>query len=169
MHLSCFRFSFLLIILSFVACRQMPTSTPEVGHAMEMAVAEEVQIPSGAMEKSFGAYVLLPSVYQADSTRHFPVVYLLHGYSGAYGDWYKKMPVLLDYADQHELIIVTPDGNFGSWYLDSPMDEGWKFETYVGVEIPEWVDAHYRTVDKPEGRGHHRPEHGWTRGIVPGL
>ncbi len=147
-----FRYSLFLLVFFFSACRQMPQRAPEVVLPDVVPVVHEVQIPSAAMNKSYGAFVLLPTAYQKDTARHFPVVYLLHGYSGAYGDWYKKMPSLLEYADQHEIIIVTPDGNYSSWYLDSPLDQDWQFETYVGVEIPKWVDANYRTVAKREGR-----------------
>ncbi|GJM34045.1 MAG: hypothetical protein DHS20C18_30460 [Saprospiraceae bacterium] len=141
-----------LLLLLIGACRQVEKSIPEVLPISEAVFAEEVQIPSDTMQQSFGAYVLLPDCYRQDSTRHFPVVYLLHGYSGKYSNWYEKMPTLQDYASQHEIIIVNPDGQFGSWYIDSPMDTSWRFETYIAKEVPEWIDTHYRTVPLPEGR-----------------
>ena len=149
-----FFFRYGLLCLGFVAaCRQVEQPVTEVSPAPDkVSLAQDVEIPSAAMQRSFRAYVLLPEAYLVDTTRRFPVVYLLHGYSGTYSDWYQKMPALLDYANRYEMIIVTPDGNYNSWYLDSPMDSTWRFATYIGEEVPVWVDAHFRTFQQRQGR-----------------
>jgi S-formylglutathione hydrolase FrmB len=49
-------------------------------------------------------------------------------------------------------MIVCPDGGNSSWYIDSPVDPSMKYETYVGVEVPAWIDAHYPTIKDRKGR-----------------
>lgn len=105
---------------------------------------------SPSMQKNIKAVVITPDAYSKD--KEYPVVYLLHGYSGNYANWIKQVPALQDYADQHEMIIVCPDGNFGSWYLDSPKIEESKYETYVATELVDWIDTNYSTKANREGR-----------------
>ena len=104
----------------------------------------EVVIPSKKMNKSHKALVFLPEDYQKN-TKHYPVVYLLHGYSGNYLNWYKREPRLKEYATQYNMIIVTPEGNYDSWYIDSPIDKTSQYESYIGLEVPRWIDTHFRT------------------------
>lgn len=105
---------------------------------------------SPSMKKDIKAVVIRPAAY--DKSKTYPVVYLLHGYSGNYADWIKKVKDLPAYADQFNIIIVCPDGNFSSWYFDSPLDSAWKYETYVSKELVHWVDDHYSTIKSRTGR-----------------
>jgi S-formylglutathione hydrolase FrmB len=138
-----------LLLLISTSCQE-PVSVdngerPAVGISID-SVVRRVAIPSQPMTKVFNAYVILPESYFLDTTaRFYPVVYLLHGYSGDYADWYTKVPQLRQLATQHELIIVTPDGNYNSWYLDSPLDSTSRFFTYISQEVPTYVDANFRT------------------------
>lgn len=114
------------------------------------AIVDTISIPSKAMGKSYKAVVIRPSVVQ-DGSKALPVVYLLHGYGGWYSNWITRMPQLVEFADKYSFIIVCPEGK-DSWYIDSPVDTSMKFETYVGVEIPEYIDAHYNTIKDRTGR-----------------
>ncbi|GAB4001780.1 alpha/beta hydrolase family protein [Spirosoma daeguense] len=102
------------------------------------------------MKKTIKAVIMTPDSYTTGA--EFPVVYLLHGYSGNYGDWAKKSTNVSRLADTHQLIIVCPDGNFGSWYFDSPVDPSFKYETYVANELVPWVDSRYKTIKNRQGR-----------------
>lgn len=102
------------------------------------------------MRKDIKAVVITPDAYTGD--QRFPVVYLLHGYSGNYRNWVTKIPELQEYADRFGQIIVCPDGNFRSWYLDSPKNEDSKYETYISSELVDWIDSHYRTLANRNGR-----------------
>jgi S-formylglutathione hydrolase FrmB len=62
------------------------------------------------------------------------------------------VPAVKELADWHNMIIVCPDGAYGSWYFDSPVDPAFKFETFVSKELVDWVDKNYKTVRKREGR-----------------
>jgi len=120
-------------------------------NACQAAQVDTVSIPSAAMHRSFKAVVITPGSYKSGSER-YPVVYLLHGYGGNYSNWISKVPALRELADLYNIMIVCPDGAIGSWYIDSPTDSNWRFETYVGAEVPAYIDQHYSTVPSPKGR-----------------
>ena len=102
------------------------------------------------MHKTSKAVVIKPAAY--DNEKHFPVVYLLHGYAGDFSNWIKLVPQIKQYADAFQLMIVCPDGAYASWYLDSPVDTAYKYETYIGTEVPDYIDAHYTTIANRKAR-----------------
>lgn len=115
------------------------------------ATVDTILIHSKSMNKEVKCVVITPASYTSDTT-HLPVVYLLHGYSGSYKDWVSKAPDLLSAVDEIGCIVVCPDGGFGSWYFDSPVDATMKYETNVALEIPAYIDAHYRTIASKQAR-----------------
>lgn len=114
------------------------------------ARVDTVAVESRAMKKAIKAVVIEPENYA--SLDSVPVVYLLHGYSGNYADWVTKAPEIKALADQYQFLIVCPDGGYGSWYWDSPVDNAFKYETFVSGELIEWVDTHYKTIANRSGR-----------------
>lgn len=115
------------------------------------ANVDTVETYSAAMKKNIRAVVITPDAYR--QAKSLPVVYLLHGYSGNYADWVTKAKGFEKDADTYQMIIVCPDGGFGSWYWDSPVDSSFRYETYVAKELVAWVDAKYKTIRSPKGRG----------------
>lgn len=115
------------------------------------ANADTVNIMSNKMNKNFKAIVITPDTYKK-SNAPFPVLYLLHGYGGDFANWIKRVSTIKDLADQHQIIIVCPDGAFGSWYFDSPVDSSFQFETYISTEVPAYIDASYKTIQNRSGR-----------------
>ena len=109
-----------------------------------------VSIPSKSMKKSFKAEIITPSEY-VNVNGNFSTIYLLHGYSGDYTTWSRIVP-LESYADAYHVIIVCPDGNFNSWYVNSPVRRDSRFETYVADEVVSFVDSAYRTWAEADGR-----------------
>ena len=107
------------------------------------ATVDTISIFSPAMQLSKKCVVIVPDKKKTD--QKFPVVYLLHGYSGRYDNWISRVPALKTYADDYQLIIVCPDGDYNSWYVDSPIDRKSRFETYVSTEVPEYIDRHFPT------------------------
>ncbi len=119
--------------------------------SVEAVQIDTVMIFSEKMNREIAALVMVPDRY-ATSENDFPVLYLLHGYSGNYSDWYKKAPHITELADQHQIIVVSPDGGYNSWYIDSPVDPGSQFETYVVNDVVSWIDNHYKTIKSRNGR-----------------
>jgi len=118
------------------------------------ATVDTLQIESAAMSKTWRAGVILPQTYKK-AKMAFPVLYLLHGYSGNFRDWLTKVPdkqLLGNLADQYNIIIVTPDGGFSGWYLDSPINKENQFETFISQELVNKVDNTYHTIRDQKGR-----------------
>lgn len=114
------------------------------------AKVDTVTTYSESMKKNIKAVVITPDNYA--KVRSLPVVYLLHGYSGNYANWIKKVPALSQAVDTQELIIVCPDGDYSSWYFDSPVDSTSRYETYVARELVNWIDSRYKTIRDRSGR-----------------
>lgn len=108
------------------------------------ATVDTVSIYSKAMKKAFNCVVIKPAGYKKEKAG-FPVIYLLHGYSGNFSNWITLVPALKEYADEFKMLIVCPDGGYSSWYFDSPVDSTMRYETYIGREVPAYIDLHYKT------------------------
>ena len=86
---------------------------------------DTISIPSAAMNKTYKAAVVFPDSY-ANNKGNFPVLYLLHGGYGHFNDWLLKTPdkmLVRDLADQYNMIIVMPEGETFSYYIDSKVDK----------------------------------------------
>lgn len=118
--------------------------------ALFAAITDTVETYSPSMKKNIRAVVIRPDNY--NKINALPVVYLLHGYSGNYADWVTKAKGVEKLADQYEMMIVCPDGNYGSWYWDSPVDTASRYETYVAAELVNWIDSKYKTIKDRKGR-----------------
>lgn len=132
------RFYFLLLFSFFFVCSFAAT-------------VDTVSIYNKAMRKSYKCVVIKPDSYKKKK-KQYPAVYLLHGYSGAFDNWIRKVPRLKQFADDYQMLIICPDGEYGSWYFDSPVDSTMRFETYISKEVPAFIEARYRTVKDRSGR-----------------
>ncbi|MBS1755150.1 MAG: alpha/beta hydrolase family protein [Ferruginibacter sp.] len=112
---------------------------------------DTVSVYSNSMHKAINCVVIKPDAYNGTDKR-FPVVYLLHGYSGNYSNWITKVPALKTHADTYNILIVCPDGNYSSWYFDSPVDSTYRYETYITSEVVQYIDTHYKTIADKEHR-----------------
>ncbi len=105
---------------------------------------------SQAMRKNIKSVVIVPEGYEV--IKALPTVYLLHGYGDRYSKWVNTVPAIKDQADRYKMIIVCPDGNFGSWYFDSPIDPKWQYETYITKELVPDIDKKYKTIKERAAR-----------------
>ncbi|MCZ2459438.1 MAG: esterase family protein [Chitinophagales bacterium] len=131
------------------------------------ATVDTVDIYSNVMHKDIKCVVIRPDSY--DGNRHYPVVYLLHGYSGNFSNWITKVPELKEEADEWQLMIVCPDGNYSGWYIDSPVDPAFQYETYIGKEVPAYIDTHYNTIKDRRARAIAGLSMGGHGGLFIGL
>ena len=115
------------------------------------ATLEKISVRSEAMNKDVNVIVVAPDEAKAAEGTRFPVVYLLHGYSGNEDTWVQVKPELPALADLYGIIFVCPDGQ-NSWYFDSPIDPKVRYETFVSNELIGFVDRNYRTIASREGR-----------------
>jgi putative tributyrin esterase len=118
------------------------------------AQVDTLNIPSHIMKKEYKAAVVLPASYAKDKL-FYPVIYLLHGGFEHFDAWLKKTPdklLLHKIADQYGVIIVLPEGELFSFFIDSPENRESQFETYVTKEVVKGIDSTYRTVKNSSGR-----------------
>lgn len=118
------------------------------------ATVDSIALPSQAMNKQLMGVVIKPDSYdqKINAEKNYPVVYLLHGYSGWYSNWIIRVPELKDLADREQVLIVCPDGGYSSWYWDSPIETTSRYETYIAIEVPKQIDQQYRTIADRSGR-----------------
>src|SRR5258708_12356432 len=89
----------------------------------------------------------------------------MEGHGGKYGQWPATAPQLQQEADEKNILFVSPDGGYDSWYFDSPVDPSVRYETFVSKELIPYIDAHYppaadrahRAITRPSIRGHPPP------------
>ena len=105
--------------------------------------AETVEIFSDIMNKNIPAFIVIPDSYSGGNDS-LPVILLLHGYGGDYKNWSSKTN-LLRQADEFNFIIVCPDGNRNSWYLDSPIEPESQYKTFFINELVPWIKINFRT------------------------
>lgn len=120
--------------------------------SLSVAMAQQVStvmVYSKAMQKDIANNIILPADYTAE--KKYPVLYLLHGYSGNNASWTNMKKALPDEASRYGMIIVCPDGA-NSWYWDSPVNEEMKYDTYVSKELVHYIDSKYSTIESPKGR-----------------
>ena len=135
----------LVIGIAFLFCNTISSFASTV---------DTLQIPSAAMNKTYKAAVVLPNSYAKGKTA-YPVLYLLHGAYGHFSDWLSSTPnksTVKNLADQYNIIIVMPEGETFSFYLDSPVNKGSQFETYITAEVIQKIDKTYRTINDKKGR-----------------
>jgi len=115
------------------------------------ASIDTVIISSKNMNKDLKAVIVKPDRPDTGAALRYPVLYLLHGWSGSYRDWSKHID-LQPLADKYQLIIVCPDGGYAGWYLDSPLKKDSQYETYIAREVVIYIDDNYPTLADPVHR-----------------
>jgi S-formylglutathione hydrolase FrmB len=118
---------------------------------LAFAKVDTIQVFSNSMQKNVKCVVITPKKYKKAKS-NFPVVYLLHGYSGKYSNWISKVPIIDSLANVYQMIIVCPDAAYSSWYFDSPVDSSFRYETFTATELPAYIDANYKTIKSRKGR-----------------
>lgn len=107
--------------------------------------------------------VYVPPGYD-DSTRRYPTIYVLQGYTGSLPMWQNRMPyrrpfvetadAVLSAGDVPPAVVVFVDAwtrYGGSQFVDSPGTGN--YHSYLCEEVVPYVDARYRTLAEPAHRG----------------
>ena len=108
----------------------------------EAAQVNLLSVHSESMNKDVNVVCVTPDIM--DAGRRCPVIYLLHGYAANQDAWLRIQPALPRMADQYGVAFVTPDAK-NSWYWDSPVNNSYRYETFVSKELVEYIDAHFKT------------------------
>ncbi len=170
-----------LIILS-VGCTEEPDSHFSPGSITEIVIpapALQGNLLGDPAEQRLSIY--LPPGYDASPQKRYPVLYLLHGFTGTNRTWMidpdsthneptvdprdggyqqagflkrERLDSLIAAGIVPELIVVAPNGRNAykhSFYVNSPVTGRW--EDYVVEDVVGYVDANYRTLPMASSRG----------------
>jgi len=112
------------------------------------------QFASAALQGRMHALVVLPADY-ATSGKRYPVVYFLHGLPAGADAYAQSRWLGRALQGLHrDAILVEPQGarpgDTDPEYLDWGAGRNW--ETYVTVELPRYIDRHFRTIANRRGR-----------------
>jgi enterochelin esterase-like enzyme len=148
------------------AAAQVQTEVPPPVPGAKPVTVERITIHGPSLEGNLEgdavdrvALVFLPPSYATETTRRYPVVYALHGYSIGAEQWASEIhvPQTIEGAfaqGASEMIVVLPDSKTahnGSMYSSSVTTGD--FERYVAEDVVAYVDAHYRTLPDRKSRG----------------
>jgi enterochelin esterase-like enzyme len=119
-----------------------------------------VTVRGPASHLSLPMYVYLPAAYRG-GTRHFPVIEALHGYPGTPVTWLRKLNVqsTLDReiaAGRMAPTVVLFPYQTPERLLDTEctnLRDGPQTETFLTVDVPAYVRAHYRVRTDRAGWG----------------
>ena len=136
------QFLFALLIFSISGYAQ--TNIPYT----KGTVLENLKLSSNFLGRDNKFSIYLPADY-ATSQRRYPVLYLLHGYSGNENDWIQSGEAnrtadkLIANGEIPDMIIVMPDGQ-NSWYVNQEVGPE-KYADFFIKEFIPFIDKTYRT------------------------
>lgn len=117
----------------------------------QSANTKTISVFSTAMNKSIPVIVITPDYTKNQKLNS---VYILHGYSGNPTRTLEQdIPTLSKRADIDHTIFILPDGNFSSWYVNSPIESSSQYETFIGQELVDYIDNHFPTHNDKNKRG----------------
>jgi endo-1,4-beta-xylanase len=144
-----------------------PQNAPEKRRQMPMAKAEWLDsnqgAPNGTLYKTFTSKVIgqdvsylvwLPPGY-AEGTKHYPVIYWLHGMGanqrGGASMFVPQADAAIREGTLPPCIVISVNGMVRSFYCDSS-DGKVPMESVITKDLISHVDATYRTLATREGR-----------------
>jgi S-formylglutathione hydrolase FrmB len=102
---------------------------------------------SPSLQRMTVCSILVPDA--SDTTVAYPVLYLLHGYSGNHLDWFTRTR-LNDDVRGWPLLVVMPAAE-NSWYVNARMNGKNRYEDFLMVDLPRHVRQHYRVDTLRQG------------------
>ncbi|SDW08013.1 esterase family protein [Paenibacillus sp. CF384] len=154
-------------LLGLTACSPNNESVSDVTPASNSKLTSAT-FHSESLDKDMRMHVYLPEGY--DANRKYPVLYLIHGWSGDDTSWTKALEIdktadrLIEAGEIEPLIMVFPQMNnsyglnssevYRSTNPDAPYDATYygRFEDYLIKDIIRYVDSHYYTQADQEHR-----------------
>ncbi len=148
----CIRAGLIIAVCLSLSAYAQKSAAPLAQVTETESTVQTVQFQSKLVGKTLPYNVILPIGYnwRGARSRHYPVLYLLHGLFGHYDNWATRSK-LPQYAARYQMIIVTPEGH-DNWYTDSATVPSDKYETYILEELIPDVQRRFRTLRTRAGR-----------------
>ncbi|RKP44109.1 esterase [Cohnella endophytica] len=143
------------------------SATGSPSDPLEASLIQKIKFKSAALDREMRMNVYLPKGY--GSQEKYPVLYLIHGYTGDENSWLDGLGVsaaadkLIGEGKIAPLIIVSPemDNSYGlnsaeEYSVSNPGDPtstyNGRYEDYLTQDILGYVDGHYSTLASRESR-----------------
>lgn len=147
--------------------------TIEVSYAMMNGIMYEYGNWSRCFPVSYGSElfgkdlsysIYLPPNYWENSSKEYPVVYLLHGINSSSNSFVNVDQIDLNMdqwilaGELTDMIVVMPDSGKNAFYRDSPLDptkadSTGAWQTQLAMEMRHEIDMNYRTLSDSMFRG----------------
>ncbi|WP_406438725.1 esterase family protein [Streptomyces sp. NBC_01613] len=101
----------------------------------------DVSVTSSALGRSAPVRLILPSDFDAQTGRTYPVLYLLHGAHDDYTSWTRETDIEA-FTEGRDLIVAMPDA--GPTGIPSVWRSGPDYETFQVQEVPAMLARDYR-------------------------
>jgi len=173
-------------------CLLVLAATPVLGQQLATEIGAgrfiEVTIPAPSLAGNLlgdpteqPVSIYLPPSYRSSPNNRYPVLYLLHGFTGTNRTWiadsepnsgeappespdgdygYRgyldgaNLDTMIASSAVHEMIVVAPNSRNAykhSYYVNSVVTGNW--EDYIVRDVVNYVDGNFRTLAKAESRG----------------
>jgi len=149
-----------ILLTAFAPAARSADSNPTV---------QTVSFDAASIGRKTAYNLILPADYDTSGDKRYPVLYLLHGFSGNYIGWGRMgVPKAVKGLD---IIVVMPDAG-NSWYLNwAESSDGRKnaWDDFITKDLIGHVDSTYRTIAAREGRAINGLSMGGFGGLAVGL
>lgn len=114
----------------------------------KVSVKENLQVFSPENNRYFKYSVILPSSFNVDPAKRYPVLYLLHGMDGSNTDWCsggaarEAVQAAVDAGTIPEMVVIMPEA-LNTSYVDGYQD-GIKYETFFHSTLMPTLEEMYR-------------------------
>lgn len=127
-----------MVLMRALRVAALVTATALSSTAAQVAVQAD-SAHSRSLGRTMRFHVVLPNGY--DSTRSYPVLWLLHGWGGDDFQWLEATR-LEHYLRSYPLVAVLPSAGV-SWYVNAAGDPAARFEDYILQDLTKTVAARY--------------------------
>jgi len=144
--------TFVLLFLTLVV-QNVSAQNPDMPSQGE---AKIMSMSSSVLETERNYSIYLPKSYTADSDRHYPILYLLHGVYDNNTGWLERGHLqdvanrIIDAEQATEMIIVVPDAGT-DWNGYFNMDR-WPYEDFFFEEFLPYIESNYRVKEGRQNR-----------------
>ncbi|MFI7501989.1 alpha/beta hydrolase [Streptomyces sp. NPDC049687] len=101
----------------------------------------DVSVPSAALGRSAPVRLILPSDFDTQTGRTYPVLYLLHGAHDDYTSWTRETDIEA-FTEGRQLIVAIPDA--GPTGIPTAWRSGPDYEAFQLQEVPALLARDYR-------------------------
>ncbi len=153
----------ILVIMSLCWTNGLTAAEPSTEPTIVWSNPPSGALPMGVTHRTFssavakvdvGYCVYLPPEYEMDTTKRYPVIYILHGNGGNETKNVSDGPLLAEGIKSGRwpaMILVFPNGGRSTMYHNST-DGRFPIETVFITELIPHIDSTFRTIAEAKGR-----------------